>query len=414
MNGAASMPALVRRLRSSSRVAQLQACRLINLLFVGAVAHDSREELLASAQSFAAAGGVEAAVQLLTSGTHALKEAAASMLLCACWYDKQDEGCCTPALVAAGGIPALLAMLQPGGGADRDGVIEQALQTLTRVIEASVAAVQAVLAADGGRVLAQLLWEALERPAGCSWWPGVAQAIVALQCPMGRQSDDSAAALAAHGAIEALVQLLPRPGTGGTTRPAVLRAMRALEALTRGSPAHIAAMVEAGAVPALVRCLSHSEPAVQADAARLLKNLLNSCPRLAADLVEAGGDRQLQRLHASSDDWVRQQAGDALASLAAACKMEDAAGQPGGAATMTGTAPSTAAAPARTPRVCAAPVCGATSGLKRCGGCGTVRYCSTECSRAHWREHRAECRRLQAERAAATAAGATDPPTAVL
>ena len=53
------------------------------------------------------------------------------------------------------------------------------------------------------------------------------------------------------------------------------------------------------------------------------------------------------------------------------------------------------------PRVCAAPDCGATTGLHLCGGCGTVRYCSKACSCAHWRAHKAECRRLQAERAGA-------------
>ena len=66
-------------------------------------------------------------------------------------------------------------------------------------------------------------------------------------------------------------------------------------------------------------------------------------------------------------------------------------------------------APQRTPlppapRVCAAHGCGATTGLRRCGGCRAVRYCSVECSRAHWRAHKAECHRLQAEAAAAAAA----------
>lgn len=37
---------------------------------------------------------------------------------------------------------------------------------------------------------------------------------------------------------------------------------------------------------------------------------------------------------------------------------------------------------------------------RRCGGCGTLRYCSEACSRAHWRAHRAACRRLQAQRGA--------------
>ena len=63
---------------------------------------------------------------------------------------------------------------------------------------------------------------------------------------------------------------------------------------------------------------------------------------------------------------------------------------------------------ARAPRVCAAPGCGATTGLKRCSGCRSVRYCSVACSRAHWQEHKVECRRLQAEAAAAAAAGASE------
>ena len=37
---------------------------------------------------------------------------------------------------------------------------------------------------------------------------------------------------------------------------------------------------------------------------------------------------------------------------------------------------------------------------RRCGGCGAVRYCIEACSRAHWRAHRAVCRRLQAQRGA--------------
>ena len=55
-------------------------------------------------------------------------------------------------------------------------------------------------------------------------------------------------------------------------------------------------------------------------------------------------------------------------------------------------------------RMCAAPGCGGTRGLHRCGGCGAVWYCGPGCSRAHWREHRAECRRLQAATAQAAAA----------
>lgn len=59
------------------------------------------------------------------------------------------------------------------------------------------------------------------------------------------------------------------------------------------------------------------------------------------------------------------------------------------------------ASSAAVPRVCAA--CGATSGLRRCSGCRSVRYCGPTCSRAHWTQHKGECRRIQAQAAAAKA-----------
>ena len=39
---------------------------------------------------------------------------------------------------------------------------------------------------------------------------------------------------------------------------------------------------------------------------------------------------------------------------------------------------------------CAA--CGATDGLSRCRGCMETHYCSRECQRRHWREHKTLCR----------------------
>ena len=53
-----------------------------------------------------------------------------------------------------------------------------------------------------------------------------------------------------------------------------------------------------------------------------------------------------------------------------------------------------AAASAAPERACAA--CGATTGLKLCQDCRGVRHCSVACQRQHWREHRAECRRVAA------------------
>ena len=110
----------------------------------------------------------------------------------------------------------------------------------------------------------------------------------------------------------------------------------------------------------------------------------------------------------------------ALAPCFTVCREDEPAGQtaanaqqPAGAAA----APPAAASPPEAeprpkpfaPRVCASPGCGATTGLRRCSGCRAVRYCSMECSRAHWREHKAECRRMQAEAAAAAAAAAEMP-----
>lgn len=83
--------------------------------------------------------------------------------------------------------------------------------------------------------------------------------------------------------------------------------------------------------------------------------------------------------------------------------------QPAAAAPAAGAVPSHSSLPPA-PRVCAAPGCGATTRLKRCGGCSAVHYCSVECSRAHWPAHKAECRQMQAAAAAAEAAAASEQP----
>lgn len=59
-------------------------------------------------------------------------------------------------------------------------------------------------------------------------------------------------------------------------------------------------------------------------------------------------------------------------------------------------------------RICEA--CRGTGELKKCSGCMAVFFCSQECTRARWREHKRSCKptaaaRQAAQQAAAPAAG---------
>ena len=178
-----------------------------------------------------------------------------------------------------------------------------------------------------------------------------------------------------------------------------------------------AAILAAGAVPTLVHLLCTPCHPAHEWAATTVQNLCAMQPAVAVPAfmqAEGGLGALVQLAEGSGDEHVRAAASRALDAIARALQT---ASQWQGSGSSTGrssveAAPAAVEGAAHPPRTCAAPGCGATRGLKRCGGCGTVRYCSVECSRAHWRAHKAECRRVQAERAAAPAERGDEAPSA--
>ncbi len=354
---AADIPALVRRLRSGgNRLGQLQAAKQLLDALMWTTTSGRRIPGAPQQAAFAAAGGVEAAVQLMQTGAPALQFAAVDLLTEACFENEQ----CAEAVLAAGGISLMLSMLRPGSlaageqlGTDHNRVA----RALAYAVGAIRAAAQAAAEAGAIEVLAPLLHDRLQQPSRL--WSSVAVALIAL----AKLGEQHAAGIAALGAIEALVQRLSACEVNGLFVPITTAA---LGALADGSAQRTAAIVRAGAVPALVRCLSSQCLDTQNNAAALLHAVLPVCPQERPAVIAAGGDSQLQKLLGSSRSDVCQHAAYALASLAAAGQQEATAAQPAAVAIHV------PEQPARPSRICAAPGFGATSGLRRCGGCGAA------------------------------------------
>lgn len=216
-----------------------------------------------------------------------------------------------------------------------------------------------------------------------------ARALASLLQPEALEGD--AAALADACATAApLVALLQLARQLDSDTCHTCRALAALAATNAGR--HAAA--GARAAPALVGVLRRAESArLQALAVEALAALARGEPESQRAIVAAGGRSLLQGMAASStEQHLRERAADLLGLLAGV--PEQTGGSGAGAW-----------------RTCAGPGCGATHGLRRCGGCGQVRYCSVDCQRAHWPEHQEPCRRRQAEKAAAAAqTGAAEEP----
>ncbi len=265
----------------------------------------------------------------------------------------------------------------------------------------------------------------------------------------GRRSEDSGSG-SSSGCSSSSNWVLSLAGSDSITfcRPVVSvvkHAAGALHNLAGTGRQACLAVLAAGAVPPLVHLLhcQHDQDALQY-AVGALENLLRftDCrSQLPAALavaalqhIQQGSTRQevremagvlLQQLtdpveavggamsasqqaaiasDAAAADEVAAAPAAAAAGAASAAAEAETAALPPVPSTVPAAPPPVPSSRPPAPRICAAPGCGTTNGLRRCGGCGTVRYCSEACCKAHWQAHKAECRRLQAERARAGAA----------
>ena len=212
------------------------------------------------------------------------------------------------------------------------------------------------------------------------------------------------AAMAAGSVLSVVVLLLSSDSRAAQHRAALVVANLSTE---RGP--HIEALVQAGTVPRLTALLTSKYANVQQMAVLALDNLCTfGGPESCREVAAAGAVAALHSAQQSGSQCVQQAASRLLQALQAAADaaVPTATSQVTPNASQTNAPASTKKRPPA-PRICAAPGCSATSGLRRCGGCGTVRYCSAACSHAHWREHRAKCWRLQAEQAAGAEGGGT-------
>ena len=365
-----------------------------------------------------ATGSAPALVRLLTRSRRATVQEAAGRAVAALARISPDIG----ALIEAGGaIPPLASLLHTSSN---DGVLSAACHALSVLLFCSANAA-AVAATNSVPRLLQLLRDststsvqghaalAMQQLAGRNG--AAAEQLVARGgIPLLVQRLQSSDMLLLHGAAGTLAVLAGTAGLadaiieeGGAV--ALARVLRnssikfvqcsvadALASLAGRTASCAAAVAAAGCIPRLVQLLQASRDehtltdivtsALPDKAAQVLCNLLTNSPAAAAAIKAAGGHAALQEHAHSQDARLQEVTARALVLLA-----EHAPPQP---------------APPAPHRVCAAEGCAAATGLRRCAGCGRVRYCSVACGQAHWRTHRRDCKRWRAAAEAAAAAPA--------
>lgn len=330
--------------------------------------------------TIAAFGGVHAAARLLRTSADALVQRNAALLLRNMGDDARD--CTQQAFAESGAVPALLELLRtyPTSIAAEEGGI-----ALYESVSRRAAHRQAACAAGGCALLVGML----QHPAVTSG--ARHQAVQALRILI--VGDQQHAAVHA-GDIPALLSCL-RPNHSRRTQ---LQAVEALKSLAVGNAEYRQPVAAAGAIPVLSDLLHSEDTQLAISAGGALRALALGCLTRAAAVARAFGFAQ-HEVAVMADVL----ASDAMPKITLPGQILPP--QPTGplaVAAVSQLTPSQAGAV-----LCATPGCGNARGLRLCSGCGTVRYCSEACSKAHWRQHRQECRRIQAERAAASGAAAS-------
>ena len=304
--------ALVRQLRSASRLAQLQALRNLALL-----ALDSPE----ARQAAVAAGAVAAIVQLKGLGSSGTMQQAAACALHV--LSKPPDAATLAAFVEAGAIPILVGMLQSGLSSSKSDLRLPATITLCSLATCDGGA--AVAAGGGIQPIVELLVAGRGQPIR---EPDMAAAGVLLTAA------DAGTKQLAHrvlelGGVPALLALLERRGTAGaadaTEEHALVCAAIALSSLAERGEGEAAQVTRAGSVRHLVGLLSHGSAEVQGAAADGLRGLLRYSTSAREAFAELRAAPVVVRLLYSPNRGVQDQAAGVLGNAARDCAANSAA-----------------------------------------------------------------------------------------
>ena len=400
------LPCLVALLQAGARVPGAAGEYLFTHMAVGLSRFAHAD---GAAVALVDAGVLPALLPALESGEPRLQHAAAGVLANLAFCAELGEQ-----LVPA--VPLLARCLS-----EADAKVQQAAATALGNVSKSAAVHSAVLGAGSVPLLLQCMQSSTE----C-----LALAALAAVGNLCNNDGECSRAVVAAGGVPSLLALL-------SSHVADV-AVRVLDCLAHACPEACVAIEDVGGVPMLMQLVSTRAGAAEG-AACLVGRLAELSPQLRSAFQAAGAqaaigqlllsygipDDELARMYDTVGEELRLERaglGSPPPSAAAAEGAEEPAEEveEAAAAAALPAEPATPhaaeAAGSSTPlphqpsqpasvqiaapnphKICAAPGCGATRGLRLCGGCGTVRYCSEACSHAHWREHRAECRRLQAE-----------------